>query len=230
VIETILFDLDDTLIAELEWARSGWRVVATHIAAEVGREPAALEQLLAEAFARDRHHVFDQLAASLGLDDIAIQECIALYRESPRPLTVLQDADSALRFAASRRTAIVTDGRYETQSTKVAGSGVAARVEAVIYTDSFGPGHAKPSPTGFLAALRHLGTPPQTAIYVADNPAKDFIGPRALGMRSVQVKRANGIYAAITPPPGGEPDATVQSLHELEPLVLRWDAEPAGAP
>jgi len=28
VIETILFDLDDTLIAEMEWARGGWALVA----------------------------------------------------------------------------------------------------------------------------------------------------------------------------------------------------------
>jgi len=42
VIEKILFDLDDTLIAEMEWARGGWAVVARHLARSVGREQTEL--------------------------------------------------------------------------------------------------------------------------------------------------------------------------------------------
>jgi len=225
VIETILFDLDDTLIAEMDWARGGWALVAEHLAPGSGRERAELEQMMGGFFARDRRHVFDQLAGALGLDFAALDECIELYRHSPRPLALLPDAVAALRFAAGRRTGIVTDGDVVTQSTKVDCAGVAAHVEVIVYTGALGAGQGKPSPAGFREALRALKTGPAGAIYVADNATKDFIGPRRLGMRTVQITRPGGVYAGVPAPAGGEPDALVGSLEELASVVGGWEDE-----
>jgi putative hydrolase of the HAD superfamily len=223
VIETILFDLDDTLIAELEWARTGWALVARRIAPAVHREEAYLEGILADCYTADRRHVFDRFGARVGLDAGRIGECIELYRTGARALTVLPDAVAALRFAAARATGIVTDGLLASQRAKVAGAALAAAVGVVVYTDALGPDAGKPSPAGFAEALRQLDRPPQTAIYVADNAAKDFVGPRALGMRSVQVLRPDGVYAGALAPAGGEPDAVVDSLHDLAAVVRAWD-------
>jgi putative hydrolase of the HAD superfamily len=221
VIETILFDLDDTLIAEMEWARGGWAVVARHLARAVGREPAELEALMAGYFAADSRHVFDQLAAELGLGTPEVNACIELYRTEPRTLSVLPDAAAALELAATRRSGIVTDGPLRTQRTKVSCAGLADAVEAIVYTDELGPGAAKPSPDGFAEALRRLGVGAQGAVYVADNPTKDFAGPRTLGMLTVQIRRGGGVYDSALAPPGGEPDALLSSLFELERLLER---------
>ena len=112
------------------------------------------------------------------------------------------DAETALAFAAARRTAIVTDGPERTQRTKVECAGLAGRVEEIVYTGALGPGAGKPSTTGFAVALRRLGMPARSALYVADNPRKDFVGPRRLGMRTLQVRRPGGVYAGETAPPG----------------------------
>jgi putative hydrolase of the HAD superfamily len=230
VIETILFDLDDTLVAEMEWARGGWSLVAEHLAPAGGHDRAELEQMISDFFAHDRRRVFDQLTDVLGLDANALEECIELYRHGPRALTLLPDALAALQFASARRTAIVTDGDVLTQSTKVDCAGIAGSVETIVYTGALGAGQGKPSPAGFLEALRQLGTQPDGAIYVADNAAKDFIGPRGLGMRTVQITRAGGVYAGVPPPPGGEPDTIVGSLEELAAVVGGWEREsPGGA-
>jgi putative hydrolase of the HAD superfamily len=223
VIETILFDLDDTLIDEMEWARGGWAVVARHLARAVGREPAELERLMSDCFAADRGHVLDQLVAELGLGTPELDTCIELYRTEPRELTVLPDALAALELAATRRSGIVTDGPLRTQQTKVRCAGLANAVETVVYTDELGPGAGKPSPDGFREALRRLESEAPSAIYVADNAAKDFAGPRALGMRSIQIRRGDGVYHASLAPAGGEPDAVIASLFELEPLLCSWD-------
>jgi FMN phosphatase YigB (HAD superfamily) len=224
VIETILFDLDDTLVAETEWARGGWAVVAEHLA-RGGHDAAELRQMMSRFFDRDRRHVFDQLADALGLDAESVRDCITLYRHSRRPLTVLPDGAAALEFAAGRRRGIVTDGAYETQRTKVECARLEALVEVIVYTDRLGPGAGKPSPAGFLDALRQLGMPPDSAIYVADNAGKDFAGPRGLGMRTIQVTRPDGVYAGVLPPQDGEPDAVVDSLFELGPLLQAWERE-----
>jgi putative hydrolase of the HAD superfamily len=222
VTETILFDLDDTLIAEMEWARGGWALVARHLSSAVGREPGELEQLLSGYFAADRAHVFDQLAADFDLGTPELDTCIELYRTEPRELTILPDAVAALALAATRRSGILTDGALRTQQTKVRCAGLASEVETVVYTDELGPGAGKPSPAGFREALHRLGGAAESAVYVADNAAKDFGGPRALGMRAIQIRRGDGVYHASKAPPGAEPDAVIASLFELEPLLSGW--------
>jgi hypothetical protein len=37
------------------------------------------------------------------------------------------------------------------------------------------------------------------------------------------VPRADGVYAGARAPAGGEPDAVVESLHELAAVVRAWD-------
>ena len=221
MIETILFDLDDTLIAEMEWARGGWAVVARHLARAVGREQTELERLMAGYFAADRRHVFDQLAAELGLGTPDVNSCIELYRTEPRALTVLPDAAAALELAAARRSGIVTDGPLRTQQTKVRCAGLADAVESIVYTDELGPGAAKPSPAGFAEALLRLGAAAEGAVYVADNAAKDFVGPRALGMRCIQIRRGDGVYDDAVAPPGGEPDTVIETLADLAHVLAR---------
>jgi putative hydrolase of the HAD superfamily len=226
VIDTILFDLDDTLIAEMEWARSGWRVVAEHLAAEVDRDAGELQLMMAGAFALDPRRVFDQIARQLHLRADCVARCVELYRVAPRKLTILPDADAALSFAQTRRTGIVTDGPLAGQSAKVAGAALDSRVEVVVYTDSLGPGAGKPSPAGFHEALRRLAMPAESAVYVADNPAKDFLGPHQLGMRTIRVKHEGGVYLDTPSAPGGEPQETVTSLVDLERIVGTWEGRP----
>jgi putative hydrolase of the HAD superfamily len=224
VIETVLFDLDDTLIAEMDWARGGWALVAAWLSPTVGQPATELEAIMAAAFARDRRRVFDQLAATLALDEAVREQCIERYRVEPRALRVLPDAAAALDFAAPRRTGIVTDGAARTQRTKVACAALRSRVGVVVYTDELGPGAGKPSAAGFRAALEALGSEPASAVYVADNAAKDFLGPRRLGMRTIQVARGDGVYDGVPAPAGGEPDVVVSSLEALAETIGGWEA------
>lgn len=229
-IETLLFDLDDTLISEMQWARTGWQVVAAFLAARTARSSEELEALMARAFTRDRRHVFDQVASELCLDAETLQECIRLYRTAERPLTVLPDAEVALQFAAGLRSGIVTDGAYPTQRAKIIGAALSSRVEVVVYTDTLGTNAGKPSPTGFHEALAQLRMPPESAVYVADNPAKDFLGPKQLGMRTVQVRRSDGVYAGQTAAQGAEPDIVIPSLYGLPAVITGWQVPPQPSP
>jgi FMN phosphatase YigB (HAD superfamily) len=53
-------------------------------------------------------------------------------------------------------------------------------------------------------------------VYVSDNPAKDFLGARRAGMRSIRVRRAGGIYTALEPEtPEYAPDAEVGDLERV---------------
>ena len=52
----------------------------------------------------------------------------------------------------------------------------------------------KPHRHGFELIQRRFALPPEAFVYVADNPAKDFVAPRALGWRTVQVVRPEGVH------------------------------------
>ena len=64
--------------------------------------------------------------------------------------------------------------------------GVKPLLDVIIYSDLF---VAKPSPLPFRAAVSQLGMEPSDALYVGDNPAVDFEGAKAIGMRTVRVSR-----------------------------------------
>jgi len=87
----------------------------------------------------------------------------------------------------------------------------------VVVTGELGPDAWKPSPRGYAEVLRRLGdVSPADAVYVSDNPAKDFLGARRAGLRSVRVRRPGGIYTELEPEtPDHAPDVEVAGLEEV---------------
>ena len=79
----------------------------------------------------------------------------------------------------------------------------------------------KPSPRPFYHLLEQLAVPAARAVYVADNPAKDFRGARSAGMATIRVRRADGLYRDLEPRSAADaPDFEIDSLEALlaEPL------------
>jgi putative hydrolase of the HAD superfamily len=75
----------------------------------------------------------------------------------------------------------------------------------------------KPSPRGLTTLLERMGgVDPAEAVYVSDNPAKDFKAARNAGLRSVWVRRDGGVYSHLEPQsPDYAPDVEIASLSEL---------------
>ena len=74
----------------------------------------------------------------------------------------------------------------------------------------------KPDPRGFELLLDRLDCRPEEAVYIADNPAKDFAAPMLLGMGAVRIWRPCGRHwrlDAATPETG--PQLEVGSLLEI---------------
>ncbi|HET7467542.1 MAG TPA: HAD family hydrolase [Candidatus Dormibacteraeota bacterium] len=89
-------------------------------------------------------------------------------------------------------------------------NGIAARMEAVVFSSQVG--RRKPAPEAYLATLAALGVTPERALFVGDRVREDYEGPRALGMRAVICTA----HAAEPPPPG---TPTIASLADLPGLL-----------
>ena len=63
-------------------------------------------------------------------------------------------------------------------------------------------------------------------MYIADNPAKDFIAPNTLGMRSLWVSRSWGEYTDNEPTVKREmPTDRIENLRAVPGILEEWDKE-----
>lgn len=223
-VEAVVFDLDDTLFAEREFAVSGFRVVAERFADRLG-EPAATARRMAELFdAGDRMRVFQNYLAERGVGERGLLDSmIETHREHSPALQLFDDANEALLQLRGRvRLGIVTDGRPRTQRAKIEALGLLGRVDAAIVSQELAPWICKPDPRPFEFIATKLQVQSDRMVYVADNLAKDFVAPNELGWRTIQVRRGDGLYRDAVAPANGRPYAILPDLNCLCDQLAAW--------
>jgi FMN phosphatase YigB (HAD superfamily) len=63
-------------------------------------------------------------------------------------------------------------------------------------------------------------------VYVADNPLKDFVAARRVGMATVRVRRPGGEYVQQDPPTEQHrADIVIQTLDMLEEVLERLEGQ-----
>jgi putative hydrolase of the HAD superfamily len=214
----VVFDLDDTLYLERDFVRSGFAAVGAWLGAHYGVvdfEAHAWDLFLAGR----RGDVFDRTLPQLGLDPQPglVRRLVEVYRQHPPTIGLEPAATELLEALGGRcRLAVLTDGYHATQRRKIAALALDTRCRPIVCTDQWGREHWKPSPRGFLHIQQALEAPPQSCIYIGDNPAKDFRAPKALGWRTLRLCHPLGEHArAVAASPCDEADATVASLAEV---------------
>jgi len=223
----VVLDLDDTLYPEAAYVRSGFRAVAARayetldIPADQGER-----ELLALFEAGVRGDTFDRWLAARGLGgDVAVGDLVAAYRAHAPDIAAFPEAVPLLERLRAEGAAIglLSDGDPAVQGAKLHALGLRDAFDAIVVTGELGPDAWKPSPRGYVEVLRRLGdVPPGEAVYVSDNPAKDFVGARRAGLRSLRVRRPGGIYADLEPETTEHaPDAEVAGLDEVAGALER---------
>jgi putative hydrolase of the HAD superfamily len=221
----LVFDLDDTLYPERQFALSGFAAAErwaqsslglTGLATDMTRllDQGHLGQLFRLALSRQMpEHEPEQLAGF-----------IAAYRNHTPTLTLFDDAGWALsHFGGQLKLGLITDGNHGVQRRKVEALGIARHFQEIVYTDALGGrAFAKPHQQSYQRMEAALGSGHERFVYVGDNPAKDFVAPNARGWITVMIDRpgVQKIHAGATPAAGGRPQHTIAALTEL-PAVLK---------
>lgn len=243
VIDTVLFDLDDTLHDDTDAYHRAARTVADEVAAEHGIESAALQQAYvsgAQAFWSGlsleqlmsgiegaRVRLWYDALAGLGIENRPLADrCTERYTHYRAELLAL--FPGALELLDTLRgkgckLGIVTNGFASTHHRKLDVLGLRPLVDAIFLADEMGM--VKPDPGCFTHACRVLGSDPARTAMVGDRYDRDVIGAQAAGLFTVLVD-----VHAIPLPPGAVPaDAVVDTIAEvLEvlPLAVRQEAHP----
>src|SRR5206468_7825697 len=123
---------------------------------------------------------------------VAVADLVAVYRRHVPDIVPDSAAAPLLRRLREEGSTVglLSDGDPEVQGRKLDALGLRDAFDAVVVTGELGDGAGKPSPRGYEEVLRRLGgVSPDEAVYVSDNPAKDFLAARRAGMRSLRVRR-----------------------------------------
>ena len=232
-IQAVVFDLDDTLYPEREYAWSGFRAVAAAFTEELGDRDDTVADLQRLFDSQHRARVFDALLKErLGeVDQSLVARMVEVYRRHSPIITPYADVDAALTRLRNRcKLGMITDGRPEAQWAKIDALQLRPRFDCIIVTgdlkhDSVEAAAAppqsfsKPHRRAFEEMARHLDVLAGGCVYVADNVTKDFVAPNALGWVTVRIARADGVYCDAVCAEKGEARHAIKSLDELDAVL-----------
>ena len=168
----VVFDLDDTLISELEYQRSGIAAVETAITSLYG---IPFDGRIQYALEKDVKDIWGWACNQLGLPTEVKTSFLWIYRlHNPR----IQLAKGIERLVSQlinyeANLAILSDGRSITQRLKL----LAIGLESLPLFISEECQSVKPEIDRFVSVENTW--PHCNYVYIADNPAKDFVAPRA---------------------------------------------------
>lgn len=191
MIEAVVFDLDDTLIFERDYVRSGFLHVARNVAnADVASDDAFA--FLWDAFSRgERGDLFDRLLAyfpSLA-DTHSVPQLVDQYRTHAPDLSFAPGMHSIIKdLDGTAKLALISDGPLVSQQAKVNALNLDAHIPLRILTDRWGRDYWKPHHRAFHTVASQLACPPEELLFVADNPTKDFITPKRLGWQTIRLR------------------------------------------
>jgi putative hydrolase of the HAD superfamily len=216
----VVFDLDDTLFPEWQFVLSGFAAVDEWL--QTTHKISGFESFARELFqAGSRGNIFDLALAKLGREPkkSLIQQMLRIYREHPPKIQLYEDAAWAINYFRARGPlGLLSDGYLVTQQNKFAALNIAEAFEAVVFSDALGRECWKPSPEPYRRIMQAIAGEPSEFVYVADNPAKDFVTARNLGWSTIHIDRPEGVYHNRPVTPGYEADVRIETLFALEKL------------
>lgn len=178
----IIFDLDDTLYKEIEFLKSGYRVVADYIMQEYHIAEDPYNDML--NYYNQNLNVFETVNIQYCLP-IPISTYLSLYRNHKPTLSIPSDTEKVLSALRLRGCilGIITDGRSITQQNKIHALKLNRLISSddILISEEFGS--EKPDERNF--AYFNARYPNKKFTYVGDNPQKDFFGANRLGWETI---------------------------------------------
>ena len=177
-LPAVVFDLDDTLYPEHDYVLSGFQAVSRWSAENLGIDAdTAFDELAEFHRAGVRGDTFDRWLHKHGLRaETWTLQLVDVYREHKPRLACFPEVPAVLaELRKSYSIGLVSDGYLEVQRRKLEGLGLFTSFDAIVFSDELGRDAWKPSTRPFREILRRLRVDAHQAVYVADNPLKDFL-------------------------------------------------------
>ncbi len=171
-----------------------------------------------------------------------IKDLVRIYREAKPKITLYEDAEYILKYLKTKwdssqvlldkiesnvskllidkeesyyNIGIITDGKASVQWNKINLLGIEKMVDKIIVTDDYGLEFWKPHEFAYREMLKYFNCNKEQCIYIGDNPHKDFIGAKKVGMKTIRVIREVGDHMNTVLDVEYEADNKISNLKEL---------------
>lgn len=227
MIKVAIFDMDDTLISEKEYVKSGYHAVAngmhTQFPSAIVSSAECYERLM-RAFHSGSRQVFNEVLDSyhIAYEKQDILSWVNCYRCHTPQITFFPDVLPCLAFLRKQEKslALLSDGYLETQTRKCDVLGIHDLFDYVILTEELGREYWKPHPRGFEMIKEHFCCGWDEMVYIGDNPQKDFHIRSQFPIHTIEIKRDDQVYLDRPYLDNVHPEYAIHSLEELSTLPL----------
>lgn len=166
-----------------------------------------------------RGKIFDILCDKYSINE-SIDKLVEIYRNTVPNIKLYNDTVHILETLKNNYyLGIITDGKNTVQWNKIKALDVEKYMDKIIVTDDYGLEYWKPSKEPYKTMLKHFNIKPKECIYIGDNPHKDFISAKALGINTVRIIREVGDHINTFLSEEYEADYKINSLTEVEKII-----------
>lgn len=221
MIKALIFDLDDTLYYEKEYVFGALKDVAHYLGNKYGKNEEKLHSRMKGIFEElGRGKIFNIICEENNFNE-DIKYLVDIYRSSKPKLEIYDDSREFLNWAKKQRykLGIITDGCSKVQWAKIEALKVNELVDKIIVTDDLGKEFWKPHKKSYLDMISYFNINKNECVYIGDNPNKDFIGARGLGMKTIRVIRKQGDHITTFLEKEYEADLNIVNLLELKEIL-----------
>jgi putative hydrolase of the HAD superfamily len=210
----VVFDLDDTLFEERNWARQRIEHGAMRFESASGIQGVvrrALDLFDAEPTTANPLQQAIETAGGAG-ETVAYEAALAALKSHHPAIRPFEDARYAIdRFRTAARLVVLTEGSEITQLAKLRALGMETDFDEVRVC----PVGAKASGAVFRDLIAGCGAVPWIAM-IGDNPAKDILPARRVGMHAFLVRRPGTRYVHQAVGEASLPN--LRALFDVSPL------------
>ena len=198
MVKAVVFDLDDTLISEKEYIKSGYRHIAGIIEDRLSMDKNQVFDDLMSLFKVSPLNVFNRLYDKYQIE-YSKEMILDLVKEYRGHFPDIQFYDDVLPCLSELKRSgikvgIITDGYAIAQRQKLKAVQVDKYFDEIIVTDELGRDYWKPHPKAFELIKERFQVDFNEMIYVGDNLEKDFVAGNILGIITIEIVRKHGIY------------------------------------
>jgi len=211
----LIFDLDDTLYPELEYVRSGFLAVANELNNLFKWNVSeSYNHMLKTLDEKGRGVVFNDLLYHHGkLSKKNVKHCVNIYRHHKPNIFLSTDVKSVIKYLPGNKY-VVTDGHKIVQGNKVDALGITSFFKHVYITHRYGIKNSKPSVHCFDLIKKREKCEWSEMCYIGDNPSKDFVNLKPLGVNTIRIKTE--IYDYVEIPNHLEASIVISNLNEIK--------------
>lgn len=197
MIKAVVFDLDDTLIKEVDYIKSGFDVVSTSISKNYDLDKELVLKDMFELFDESSSYVYNRVLDKNNVlySKQEIMNLVEIYRNHTPQIRLSKKVIKVLEELRSKgyKIGVITDGYKESQRKKIEALNLEKHVDKIIVTDELGREYWKPHPRSFELMKEKLNVDFNEMVYIGDNPQKDFYINKVYPIKTIRLYSL-GIY------------------------------------